>query len=442
MSAWIVTDLGFGDAGKGTITDFLVRELGARTVVRWNGGAQAGHTVVTDDGRTHTFSQFGAGTFVPGVRTHLAEAVVVHPTALLVEARHLARCDVGDALARLTIDERARLITPFHQAANRARESARGPARHGSCGVGFGEAVRESLAHDVPRARDLRDARALRAKVEDARARLWSSLAAERDLLGDDHPELAPLADRDLCARWVDAATTLHDHVVDADALGAMLRDGSAVLEGAQGVLLDERYGFHPHTTWSNCTPRAATALLSSHGYGGEVTRLGVLRTYVTRHGEGPLPTEHAALSARLPEPHNSSACWQGRFRAGHPDLVLARYALRASGGVDALAITHVDREPAIDTIATRYWRAGDASLFVHDEHGDVIDLRDGDLDHQARLARALRNVEPLLEPPDAPIAERLAHELAVPLAITSSGPTAAAKRWARAPRAGPMASK
>ncbi|MDQ3037226.1 MAG: adenylosuccinate synthetase, partial [Myxococcota bacterium] len=128
MSAWIVADLGFGDSGKGTITDFLVRELGARTVVRWNGGAQAGHTVVTGDGRAHTFSQFGAGTFVPGVRTHLAEPVVVHPTALLVEARYLERSGVGDALARLTIAESARLITPFHQSANRARESARGAA--------------------------------------------------------------------------------------------------------------------------------------------------------------------------------------------------------------------------------------------------------------------------------------------------------------------------
>ncbi|MDQ3033456.1 MAG: adenylosuccinate synthetase, partial [Myxococcota bacterium] len=298
------------------------------------------------------------------------------------------------------------------------------------CGVGFGEAVRDALAHDVPRAGDLRDARALREKVEDTRARLWSSLASERDLLGEHHDELAPFADRDLIARWIDAATALRDNVVPDSALAAMLREGDVVLEGAQGVLLDERYGFHPHTTWSDCTPRAASTLLTAHGFAGPITRLGVLRTYLTRHGEGPFPTERAALAASLPEQHNSDASWQGRFRVGLADLVLARYALRVSGGLDALAITHLDREPASDTIATHYARAEDASLFVHDEHGAAIDLRAGDLEHQARLARALRDVDPILAPTDAPITERLAHELRVPLAITSSGPTAAAKRW------------
>src|SRR5262245_27607669 len=89
--AFVVVDLGFGDAGKGSIVDALVRRHDAKLVVRWNGGAQAGHTVVTDDGRTHTFSQLGAGTFVPGVRTHLTEDVVVHPTALVVEAKQIGR---------------------------------------------------------------------------------------------------------------------------------------------------------------------------------------------------------------------------------------------------------------------------------------------------------------------------------------------------------------
>src|SRR4051812_14869157 len=92
--AWIVVDLGFGDAGKGTITDYLARARGAHAVVRFNGGAQAGHNVVTSDGRHHTFAQFGAASFVPGVRTHLARQMVVHPLALLAEARHLARVGV------------------------------------------------------------------------------------------------------------------------------------------------------------------------------------------------------------------------------------------------------------------------------------------------------------------------------------------------------------
>ena len=80
--AHIVVDLGFGDSGKGTVTDHLVRQTGARLVVRFNGGAQAGHTVVLADGRSHTFSQLGAGSFVAGVRTHLSRFMLVHPGGL------------------------------------------------------------------------------------------------------------------------------------------------------------------------------------------------------------------------------------------------------------------------------------------------------------------------------------------------------------------------
>ncbi|HMA92189.1 MAG TPA: adenylosuccinate synthetase, partial [Polyangiaceae bacterium] len=99
--AFIVVDLGFGDAGKGLLTDALVRRHDIQLVMRFNGGAQAGHNVVTDSGRHHTFSQFGSGTFVPGVRTHLSRDVVVHPTALAVEAEVLTRQGVTDALERL-----------------------------------------------------------------------------------------------------------------------------------------------------------------------------------------------------------------------------------------------------------------------------------------------------------------------------------------------------
>ena len=97
----IVVDLGFGDSGKGLLTDYLVRSTGATVVVRYNGGAQAGHNVVTPEGRHHTFAQFGSGTFVPGVRTFLSRNVVIHPTALLREEAHLREIGVHDAFERI-----------------------------------------------------------------------------------------------------------------------------------------------------------------------------------------------------------------------------------------------------------------------------------------------------------------------------------------------------
>src|SRR5258707_5943403 len=139
----IVVDLGYGDAGKGTVVDWLCspgQAGGPRTVVRFNGGAQAAHNVVTQDGRHHTFAQFGSGTLsAPGTRTYLSRFMLVDPLALVGEAEHLARLGVAAPLALVAIDRDALLTTPYHQAANRAREAARGAARHGSCGMGVGE---------------------------------------------------------------------------------------------------------------------------------------------------------------------------------------------------------------------------------------------------------------------------------------------------------------
>src|SRR5687768_17809496 len=123
--AILLIDLAFGDCGKGAVVDFLTRRHHAHTVVRFNGGPQAGHNVVTPDGRHHTFAQFGSGTFAPGVRTLLSRFMLIEPYAMLNEAKHLAAVGVGDAMARLIIDRRSPVVTPAQQAANRLRETDR-----------------------------------------------------------------------------------------------------------------------------------------------------------------------------------------------------------------------------------------------------------------------------------------------------------------------------
>lgn len=127
------------------------------------------------------------------------------------------------------------------------------------------------------------------------------------------------------------------------------------VFEGAQGVLLDETFGFHPHTTWSNCTPDNALALL--HGSDHHVTVLGVTRAYATRHGHGPFPTEDTRLLQQLhPEAANHCHPYQGEFRVGHLDAVLLRYAIDAcQGRIDGLAVTHLDAPLKAFGLATRY---------------------------------------------------------------------------------------
>ena len=347
--------LAFGDCGKGLFIDALCRRWPVSTVMRFNGGAQAGHNVVLSDGRAHTFSQFSAGTFVPGVMTVLAAPVVVHPTALLVEHAHLESKGVGNAFERLMIDRRCRINTPFHQAAGRLREILRGTATHGTCGVGVGETVKHALAapEHVLTYGDFPSSSLVMQKLEAIRHDLLVSLGdvdQQIDLrLQRNHSarkEWHVLLDSTLSRRWLAAMEELLWHVpptAPENIAKRLTASDTVLLEGAQGVLLDEWYGFHPHTTWSTIRPLAAeTAIADYCPNQYDIEHLGVLRTYLTRHGAGPLPTHDPQLDA-LPELHNASIGWQGTFRRGHPDAVLLRYALDVTGPLYGLLISHLD---------------------------------------------------------------------------------------------------
>ncbi|GAB7038166.1 MULTISPECIES: adenylosuccinate synthetase [Catenuloplanes] len=456
----IVADLGFGDAGKGTIVDWLTGRVAAtarpaaRTaaVLRFNGGAQAAHTVVRADGRSHTFAQFGAGTFA-GVPTLLTRHALVDPLALAREAAALAALGVPDPLDLISVDRGALITTPLHAAVNRAREAARGGAAHGSCGIGIGETVAYALAHP-----DL----ALRAGDTESPARLRRRLLALHDwatttihALTATPPQGEWLAGRDIAGphagsrggerlagrqrAGLPAAAGGAEALPDVEELirayrafarrirltgdGEVARlaaAGRLVFEGAQGVLLDEWRGFDPHTTWSTTTFANALELLAEAGVdAGDVCRLGVTRTYATRHGAGPFPSEDPSLAPLLAEPHNGTGRWQGAFRVGHLDLVLLRYAVAVCGGADALAVTHLDTAATAGDrlkVATA-WRAGGTR---------ITRLRPGpftDLTHQRRLTDLALAATPELVAPARSWPALLTDELGVPVAVTSWGP-------------------
>ena len=150
--SYIVVGLAFGDEGKGSMVDYLARLHGASLVVRYSGGPQAAHTVVLQDGRSHTFTQFGSGSFISDVRTHLSRYMLIEPFAIVNEADVLARIletNRRELLGRLTIDPNCLVITPFHWMLNRLREESRGNSNHGSCGMGVGEARAMEIADEV-----------------------------------------------------------------------------------------------------------------------------------------------------------------------------------------------------------------------------------------------------------------------------------------------------
>lgn len=451
--AILLADLGFGDAGKGTITDFLTRRCAARTIVRYNGGPQAAHNVVCADGRHHTFSQFASGMFLPGTSTLLSRFMLLNPLNMLKEARHLHSCGIPDALQRVQIDRRALVITPFQRAINRLREVARASQRHGSCGEGVGECMADALAYgdDVLRVGDLCTRATLARKLLFLREAKRQDFAALLPFL----PQTAEVQQE--CAVFTDPAC-LEDcidvyhyfaqgvEIMDERGMRALFaQPGTLLFEGAQGVLLDENYGFAPYTTWSTTTFANAETLVRENDYQGEVIRLGITRTYTTRHGAGPFPTEDQTLAAVLPEPHNSWNDWQRDFRVGHYDFVATRYARDVVGKLDYLAVTHADRLASLPEwrVCTAYHYQGEqtdlSTCFQHTEkqiHALRVQ-RPPDLAHQEQLTHLLQHCTPAYQTfshgSRAPITSeeqascfaRIEKALSTPIAITSYGPTA-----------------
>jgi adenylosuccinate synthase len=391
-----VVDLGYGDAGKGTVVDAICASEPVTAVIRFNGGAQAAHNVVTAGGRHHTFAQFGSGT-LHGVPTHLSRFMVVDPLALAAEATAL-----GNPFDLLTVAEDALLGTPWHRAANQVRERRRGDARHGSCGLGVGQTMEYALSHaDAPRAGDVRSPSRLRRRLTAVR----DHLTATYGLL--DAP---PVDDVVTVFRRFGRLVS----IVDPTYVARLLSRGPCVFEGAQGVLLDEWRGWHPYTTWSTTTFDNVGALCDSY------VRLGVVRTCTTRHGAGPLVTEDAALD--LPERHNGVGEWQGAFRVGHFDAVAHRYAVEVAGGVDALAVTHLDVPDLRLRICTAYDLDG--------ERWDrIVPGPFRDLAHQAGLTALLARARMGESYRPADWATAIGAELGAPVVVESFGPRTNDKR-------------
>jgi adenylosuccinate synthase len=443
--AILIADLGYGDAGKGSLVDFLTRTTQAHTVVRYNGGSQAAHNVITPGGRHHTFSQFGSGTFIPGTQTCLSRFMIAHPPAMLAEERHLQSLGISDAFARMHIDRRALITTPFQQSANRVKEIARGGARHGSCGLGVGETMSDWLAFGDESlfAGDLGDRAAVTRKL----ARLRDAKFGELQPLIKDLPASDQLAQEMQIFEDPGIIAVLAElfayfaglvRLEDERYFAEMLRQpGTVIFEGAQGVLLDEWYGFYPYNTWSTLTFKNADTLLTENDFDGQSLKLGLMRAYATRHGAGPFVSEDRELSQRVPDNHNINNPWQREFRVGRLDFVALQYALRVCGGLDGLVVSHLDRlaeMPDALTCDAYLYSGHDPAVtdYFRFENGVVKEILVSDdptdLEKQAALTRLLCEMQPVYtacakEQPA--LLQRISQTLGLPIAVTSSGASA-----------------
>lgn len=340
--AFIVVDLGFGDFGKGTTVDFLTRKYKSDLNVRFSGGAQCAHHVVDENGNHHMFSQFGAGTLA-GARTLLGKNVLVNPITLIEEETRLFKL-VKNPLEKLYIDENAVIITPYHRLVNQLLEKQRGNSKHGSCGHGIWQTRLDSInnARTCLRAGDLYNYDLLEDKLLRISNRMHDILVHAKVDANISQEIFSNINGEKLIELYRSFYSKVH--IVDFDNVQYLINNSNApILEGNQGVLLDEDEGFYPYTTGTSTTSKHALQMLIDCNWKGEKEVIGGLRTFMTRHGVGPLPTEDKELNSVLTDKYNLTNEWQDNFRFGWLDLNFLRYAIQVDKNIDSLALTHID---------------------------------------------------------------------------------------------------
>ncbi|MGB3811444.1 MAG: adenylosuccinate synthase [Parvibaculum sp.] len=331
----------WGDEGKGKIVDWLSER--ADVVVRFQGGHNAGHTLVID-GKTYKLSLLPSGVVRPGKLAIIGNGVVVDPWALCDEIGRLKEQGVSVTPENLRIAENAVLILPLHRELDEIRESSTSGTRIGTTKRGIGPAYEDKVGRRALRVMDLVDLDALEEKVEKLLAHhnaLRKGLGTElvdgkalTALLKEVAPKVLP---------FMDTVWRLLDE---------MRRKGSRILfEGAQGTLLDIDHGTYPYVTSSN-TVSAQAAIGSGMGPSAIHTVLGITKAYTTRVGEGPFPSElHDENGQKLGERGREFGTVTGRKRrCGWFDAVLVRQAIKTSGITD-IALTKLDVLDGFDEV-------------------------------------------------------------------------------------------
>jgi adenylosuccinate synthase len=341
MANVVVVGSQWGDEGKGKIVDWLSEQ--ADIVVRFQGGHNAGHTLVID-GVTYKLSLLPSGVVRGGKLSVIGNGVVLDPHALLEEIGRLKQLGVTVSRDNLRIAENATLILPLHQELDVAREAASGKGAIGTTGRGIGPAYEDKVGRRAIRLMDLADLQMLNGKIE----RLLAHHNALRRGLG--MAEVEPRTIYDGLAAVAPKVLPYMDSVWQL--LDTKRREGKRILfEGAQGALLDIDHGTYPYVTSSN-TVASQAATGSGLGPSAIDYVLGICKAYTTRVGAGPFPTEqNNAIGDRIGERGREFGTVTGRKRrCGWFDAVLVRQTVRTSG-IDGIALTKLDILDGFDEI-------------------------------------------------------------------------------------------
>lgn len=325
-SAFIVIGLGYGDEGKGLVTDYLCYSQKRPIVIRFNGGQQAGHTVVNKNGERHVFSNFGSGT-LRNVPTYWSGYCTFSPTYFLEEYHSL------NVKPKIFIDKSCPITTHYDILYNRAIEFTRKENRHGSCGLGFGATVeRDNKVAIKFRVEDLSMPNICIDKLKVIKEYYRTKINNETDFafsqfnhdLEDERFRETVEQINNFLAKGLIGLTT------EKDIFSNNQEWESFIFEGAQGVLLDINFGDYPYTTKSNTTSKNAIEILSRHSDLIDVPYIVyVTRAYQTRHGAGPFRLCTPSLELRnIDDETNKYNDYQREFRISNLDIDKLNYAI------------------------------------------------------------------------------------------------------------------
>ena len=338
----VVIGAQWGDEGKGKMVDWLAEE--AAGVVRFQGGHNAGHTLVVG-GKKTILRLIPSGILHETLDCFIGSGVVVSPEALLGEIDELNAAGVKNVEGRLKIAPTCTVILPYHVALDQAREASRGAGKIGTTGRGIGPAYEDKVARRAIRMVDLLDTDKLKAKVEANLAyynvQLQHLHQAEPVKLEDVMAVIEKVAPR-ILPMLADVSRTLHD---------INEKGGKLLFEGAQGTLLDIDYGTYPFVTSSNCLAGAASA---GAGVAPQMLQyvLGIVKAYTTRVGSGPFPTElFDEVGAGLAERGHEFGSVTGRARrCGWFDAAALKRSIQVNG-ISGMCITKLDVMDGIENI-------------------------------------------------------------------------------------------
>lgn len=311
----VVIGAGFGDEGKGLMTDCLASTLGKdAVVVRFNGGSQAGHTVVTPEGHRHVFGHFGSGSFV-GCSTHLSKYFICNPMEFIKEREILLKYGLTP---EVTISPKSIITTPWDMLINQIKESNRGKEKHGSCGLGINETIQRNndikLTYDNLFTMDKYERSII---IGDIYNYYYDKINEMFSIKGWHKKFMDNI---NIVTKFCDDVNIFMDQTDIMDDK-ALKHYDNIIFEGAQGLMLDQDHPNFPHVTHSKTGLHNVANILRDAKIDKEVDVYYMIRAYLTRHGAGPMPNECDKPYDTVYDETNVPNEWQDSLRYGLLDI-------------------------------------------------------------------------------------------------------------------------